>query len=136
MGKPVIMGRRTWDSLGRPLPGRRNIVVSRNPGFIATGAEVARTLPDALQRAEKEPEVFVIGGAHLYAEALPLAHRLYMTQVHAAVDGDVLFPHWNPEDWMERESIPHPADARHPFAFTFHVYESRRNPLEASSARG
>lgn len=136
MGKPVIMGRRTWESLGRPLPGRRNIVVSRTPAFAAAGAEVAHTLPDALQRAADEPDVFVIGGAQLYAEALTLAHRLYVTRVHATVEGDVFFPRWRPEDWTEIASTPHPADARHPYAFTFHVYKSRRNPLDAGPARG
>lgn len=131
MGKPVIMGRRTWESLGRALPGRRNLVVSRMPGYSARGAEIAFSLPDALRRTTNEPEVFVMGGAQLYAEALPLADRLYLTRVHAAVDGDVLFPEWRPEEWVEIQSIPHPTDARHPFSFTFHVYEFRRNPLAA-----
>ena len=130
IGHPVIMGRRTWESLGRPLPGRRNIVVTRNRAYAAQGVEIAGSLQKALAQVADAAEVFVIGGASLYADALPLAHRLYLTRVHAEVEGDVRFPAWSPDDWQEVEADAHPADAQHPFAFTALVFESRRNRLE------
>jgi len=125
-GKPVIMGRKTWESLPasfRPLPGRRNLVVSRNAAFHAPGATLASSLEDALRAAADAAEVFVIGGAELYRQALPLATRLYLTEVAASVDGDVFFPELAPEDWQEisREqgnNGPGPA-------FSFVVYQRR-----------
>jgi dihydrofolate reductase len=98
LGCPVIMGRKTWDSLParfRPLPGRRNVVVSRNPAFLPAGAEGAADLPRALATVAGAPRVFVIGGAQLYAQALPLAHRLLLTEVDADLPGDVHFPAWD-----------------------------------------
>ncbi len=95
MGHPVVMGRRTWDSLPapyRPLPGRRNVVLSRDPGWQAPGAERAGSLDQALQLLADIPRVFVIGGAHVYATALPLADELLLTEVDADVDGDAVFP--------------------------------------------
>jgi dihydrofolate reductase len=104
LGLPVIMGRRTWDSLPerfRPLPGRLNIVVSRNPGFAPAGAELATSLPAALSRAGQAPRVFVIGGAQLYAQALPLAQTLLLTEVDAELQGDVHFPEWDRAQFVE-----------------------------------
>ena len=106
MGCPVIMGRKTWDSLPlrfRPLPGRRNVVVSRQAGLIVTGAELATGLPDALARVADAPRVFIIGGAQLYALALPLAHTLLLTEVEADLDGDVHFPAWDRTQFRETE---------------------------------
>jgi len=103
-GKPVIMGRKTWESLPasfRPLPGRRNLVVSRNPTYQAPGATLAGSLEDALRAAADAAEVFVIGGAELYRQALPLAARLYLTEVAASVEGDAFFPELAPDDWQE-----------------------------------
>jgi dihydrofolate reductase len=97
-GHAVVMGRRTWQSLPprfRPLPGRRNIVVTRDAGFDAPGAETARNLETALQCVADEPRVFVIGGAQLYAEALPRADELVLTEIDADLAGDVHFPHWD-----------------------------------------
>ena len=96
-GHPVVMGRRTWDSLHerfRPLPGRRNIVVSRNPDWSAHGAERAGSLDQALELAAPAERVFVVGGGQLYAEALPLADDLYLTEIEVEVDGDTYFPGW------------------------------------------
>lgn len=104
LGCPVIMGRKTWDSLParfRPLPGRHNIVVSRNPAFGAAGAEVAADLPTALAAVAAAPRVFVIGGAALYAQALPLAQRLLLTEVDADLPGDVHFPPWDRGQFVE-----------------------------------
>ena len=92
MGHPIIMGRRTWQSIGRPLPGRRNIVVSRDPSFVAAGAEVVASLDEALLRTQEATEVFVIGGAQLYAAALPRADRLLITEIDHDFDGDTTLP--------------------------------------------
>lgn len=101
LGKPVIMGRKTWESLGRPLPGRRNIVVSRNAGYAAAGAELATSLPAALALAGDADEAFVIGGAELYRQALPLAQRLYLTEIDAEFAGDAWFPEFAAAEWRE-----------------------------------
>ena len=95
LGCPVIMGRKTWDSIGRPLPQRRNIVVTRNAVWQAPGAEAATSLVDALNRVAGEPKVFVIGGAQIYTQALPLADELALTEIDADFDGDVFFPEWD-----------------------------------------
>jgi dihydrofolate reductase len=123
MGAPVVMGRRTYESIGRPLPGRHNIVVSRNPAWHAEGVTAVRDLPAALAAAGDAPQVMIIGGAALYAEALPLAQRIYLTRVHAAVDGDVRFPPLQPRDWRVASSERRAADARHAYPMTFEVLE-------------
>jgi len=119
MGHPVVMGRRTWDSIGRPLPGRRNVVVSRSPGLALAGAEVAGSLHEALARLEGSDEVFVIGGGQLYAEALPIADRLYVTEIDAVPEGDVRFPPLDPREWRETLLGSQPADERHAHALRF-----------------
>jgi dihydrofolate reductase len=100
LGKPVVMGRKTFESIGRPLPGRSNIVVTGDPDWRAEGVLVAHSLEEALTLASGE-EVFVIGGARLFAEALPRAQRLYLTEIHRAYQGDVRFPDWNRAEWRE-----------------------------------
>lgn len=103
-GKPVIMGRKTWESLPekfRPLPGRHNIVVSRNPNYNAPGATLADSLESAIRLAGIEDELFVIGGETLYRQALPLAHRLYLTKIDRDYEGDAFFPEILPGDWKE-----------------------------------
>lgn len=134
-GKTVIMGRKTWESLPaafRPLPGRKNIVVSRNAAYAAPGAALAGSLDAALRAArdggsgDAEPEVFVIGGAELYRQALPLADRLYLTEVAQACPGDAFFPEFPPGEWTEVSRRPGQAvaDDKQP-AFDFVVYERR-----------
>lgn len=118
----VIMGRRTWEELGRPLANRRNVVLSRNPSFQPSGATVVPSLDEALALGATEREVFVIGGAELYRQALPIAHRLHLTTVHAEVEGDTWFPDFEEADWALEEETHHPADERHPYAFTTRVY--------------
>jgi dihydrofolate reductase len=110
LGHPVIMGRKTWESLPahfRPLPGRRNIVVTRDARFDAPGAEVALSLDDALQRLADAPCTFVIGGAQLYAQALPRAQRLLVTELDRDFDGDALFPAWPRGDFVEASRTHH-----------------------------
>jgi dihydrofolate reductase len=121
LGKPVVMGRRTFESIGRPLPGRENRVVSRRPGFEAPGCRVFASLEEAL--AGPEPEVMVIGGGQIYAAALPLAQRLYLTEVDAEVDGDARFPEIDPDTWREVSSEAHVADERHAHAFRVRLLE-------------
>ncbi len=123
LGHPVIMGRRTWESIGRPLPGRRNIVVSRTPGFRPPGAETAFSLDDAWRAAEGSDEAFVIGGAQLYAEALPQADRIYLTDVVAEVPGDTFFPDLEPGRWRETVLGECPADDRNRFPLRFLLLE-------------
>ena len=107
MGFPVIMGRKTWESIGRPLPGRRNIVVSRNPDLILNGAELASSLDEALNRLSETPRVFVIGGEQLFTQAFPKADQLYITEIEMDVEGgDTFFKVPNPDEWLEVERTP------------------------------
>ncbi len=129
-GKPVIMGRKTWESLPpafRPLSGRHNIVVSRNPAYVADGASLAASLPEAIRLAGAAPEVFVIGGAELYRQALPLAGRLYLTEVAAEAEGDAIFPELLPGDWRETSRRSGQVDgAVSGITFDFVIYERIR----------
>ena len=128
LGCPVIMGRRTWDSIGRALPGRRNIVVSRTPGFHAPGAEVVASLADAWRAVAGAEEAFVIGGAQLYEEALAVADRIYLTDIAGDVAGDTFFPPLPPGAWRETVLGEHPADDRNPFALRFLLIERQEAP--------
>ncbi len=129
LGKPVVMGRLTWDSIGRPLPGRTNIVVSRQENLDIEGARVVTNLPEALSLAEAVAEIdgseelVVIGGAQIYAEALPLAQRLYLTEVHADVEGDAWFPAWPRDAWREVAREDFYAEGPNPYDYSFVVYE-------------
>lgn len=117
LGKPVIMGRKTWESLGRPLPGRRNIVVSRNPGYVAEGGELVSSLEAAIAATADIEEVFVIGGADLYRQALPLAQRLYLTEIAGDYAGDACFPEFPASEWREAEREAHVSSQGLPYAF-------------------
>jgi dihydrofolate reductase len=119
LGKPVIMGRRTYESLGKPLPGRRNIVVTSNRHYVAGGCAIVHSLEQALEEVAEAPEVMIIGGATLYAEALPRAYRLYLTLVHQVFSGDVSFPEFDLSEWREVEREDHEPDDRNPVAFSF-----------------
>jgi dihydrofolate reductase len=133
MGKPLIMGRRTFESIGRPLPGRTNIVVTRQEGFAPPGVIVHSTLETALEhaqqiaKADRANEVMIGGGAEIYRQALPIADRMYITQVELEPEGDVFFPPIDFEQWKpggEVNVAPHPEDNA---AFRVRVY--RRNPM-------
>jgi dihydrofolate reductase len=129
LGKPVVMGRKTWDSIGRPLPGRTNIVISRQVNLVIEGATVVADLRTALELAQSigetdgSEELMVIGGSEIYALALPLAQRLYLTEVHAEVTGDASFPDWNRGEWEEASRLRHGADDSNPFDYSFVVYD-------------
>jgi len=123
MGKPVVMGRKTWESFGGVLEGRDNIVVSRQPDYEAAGATVVSSLDEALKLLSDRDEVFIAGGEALYAEALPRAGRMVLTLVDAEVDGDVHFPDFDRSEWREVERREHPADARHAHAFSIVTLE-------------
>lgn len=132
MGKPVIMGRKTWESLPKkPLPGRPNIVVTRDAAYRAEGAEVVTSAEDALKRGISlaaelgTDEVMVIGGAQLYAETFDHATRLYITEVHAAPDGDVSFPAFDASQWCEVSRERHDAGEKDSAAYSFVLYEKR-----------
>jgi len=122
MGAPVIMGRKTWDSIGRPLPGRRNIVVSRNRDLKLEGAEVVASLEDAQRLCVGVEQVFLIGGAQLYAEALPSADRLIVTEIDADVPGDAFFPAVDRTRWIELARETHHSEANR-FDYAFVTYE-------------
>jgi dihydrofolate reductase len=125
LGKPVIMGRRTWDSIGKPLPQRRNIVVTRDKMWSAEGCEVAHSLPEALVMTAGEPEIMLIGGGQLHREALPRAQRIYLTRVHGTFDADTFFPPLDMNQWQETVRETHPADAANPCACSFLVLERK-----------
>jgi dihydrofolate reductase len=128
MGKPVVMGRKTWASLQvQPLPGRTNIVVTRAATFMAPGALVARSLDVALEAARGDAlrrgtDIMVIGGAEIYAQAMPLAGRLEITRIHMRPEGDTVFPPIDPAVWGEASRTPHPAGERDDAAFDFVSY--------------
>ena len=121
-GYPVVMGRKTFESIGRPLPKRRNVVITRQPGYVAPDCDVVNDLGDGLRLAGQD--AFVIGGGEIYAQALPLADRLYLTYVDTEVaGGDTRFPPVDLAEWREVESERHAADERHAFAFTYVTLE-------------
>ncbi len=122
LGKTILMGRKTWDSLGRPLPQRENWVLTRDPAFAAEGCRVFNRLEAALA-AHPQGELMVIGGADLYRQALPHANRLYLTQVHAKERGDTWFPDFSGENFRETAREDHPADERHAYAYSFLTLE-------------
>ncbi len=126
MGKPCIMGRKTYDSLPpqfRPLPGRLNIVITTNPAYEAPGAVVVHSVEEALEAAETDDEVIIVGGAMLFRRLMPLVNRLYLTRVHGSAEGDVFFPTYDPSQWREVYREHHPADDRHAYAFTWFILD-------------
>jgi dihydrofolate reductase len=119
VGKPIIMGRKTWESLPGLLPDRPHIVLSRDKDYPADGCLVVRSVEEALAAAGNAPEVMVIGGAKLYEQCLPMAHFIYLTLVHTEVEGDSLFPDYDASCWEELERESHPADDRNLYSYTF-----------------
>ena len=128
IGHAVVMGRRTWESLPdqfRPLPGRDNVVVTRNPDWSAQGADRAGSVEDALELVESAPRVFVVGGGEIYAAALPLADELLLTEIDAEIEGDTTFPRWDRDEFEEVERRERVTEGGTPFAFVRYV---RRAP--------
>lgn len=125
MGKPIVMGRRTWESIGRPLPGRQNIVLTRDGEFVAPGATVVTSADAAIAAAGDSGELMVIGGGQVYTLFLDKAERIYLTRVATDADGDTIFPELDDRCWQLVSREQHAADDRHAFAFEFRVYERR-----------
>ncbi len=129
-GHAVIMGRNTYlsifERLGKPLPERRNIVVSHLKDFEAPGCEVAGSLEEALDKVDPKEENFIIGGAQLYSSALPIADRMYITHVDASIDGDAFFPQFDANDWEVVNSEHYDADKANQFGATFKVYDRKK----------
>lgn len=123
LGKPVIMGRKTYESIGKPLPGRANIVVTRDVSYTAEGVLIVHSLEEALAKTKDAPEAMLIGGAQLYAEALPHAQRMYLTLIDAEFPGDAFFPHYNPRDWHETAREEHAPDENNPYSYSFLILE-------------
>jgi dihydrofolate reductase len=122
-GYPVIMGRRSYESIGRPLPERTNIIVTRRPGYRVDGCLIAHTLEDALTLAQGAQETFVIGGADIYGQTLERAQRIYLTLVHAEVPGDTFFPKLDMSTWHETGREAHAADDKHSYRYSFVTLE-------------
>lgn len=118
-GHTVIMGRKTFESIGRPLPNRRNIVITRNKHVQAEGVEVVASIKEAIQKCVNEVEIFFIGGGEIYRQILPIANRIYLTLVHTSMDADTFFPELDPSEWQIQELDRHPLDEKHPYSFDF-----------------
>ena len=125
LGKPVLMGRRTFDSIGRPLPGRTNLVLTRTAGWAVPGVTAVPDLDAALRVAGAAAELVIAGGAQVYALALPRASRIYLTRIHAVIEGDTRLPDLELSSWRETARELHPVDARHAFAMSFITLERR-----------
>lgn len=127
-GMPVIMGRKTYESMGKPLTGRTNIVVTRNAGWMAEGVKVAATLEEALVLAADADarEAYVIGGGEIYRQALPLTHRIYLTRVHTVLEGDTFFPEISEQDWICLSKLDFSADEKHQWPYSFEVWERKK----------
>lgn len=125
MGKPLIMGRKTHESIGRILPGRRNIVITRHPEKVMQGADAVSSLEEAIGLAKKDgvPEAIIFGGGDVYGQALPMTDRIYMTRVHAQIEGDTLFPELSEADWTVTWEERHEKDENHAVPFTFQTIE-------------
>jgi dihydrofolate reductase len=128
MGKPILMGRKTFDSIGKPLPGRTNLVLTRDRDWKADGAVVVHSVDEALRKSRDCTELVAIGGAEIYRLVMPFARRIYLTHVHADVPGDTYFPDFDPTQWVDAECTAQPADERHAYAVTFVTLERKNAP--------
>mgnify|MGYP003385870985 CR=1 FL=1 len=122
MGKPIIMGRKTFESIGKPLPGRKNIVITRNNDFAAEGVVVVHSIDAALQESKEFDDVMIIGGASFYQQMLPKVSTLYVTVVHGQFEADAFFPELKSKDWEIIENIKHEVDEKHAYPFSFITY--------------
>lgn len=125
MGKPIIMGRKTYESIGRPLPGRENIVLTRDKDYSAEGCLVIHDLDQLSTLCDKHDELMIIGGAELYAQILSLANRIYLTKVMADVEGDIFFPEFDHGDWIEISREIHTADQKNEYDYHFLLLEKK-----------
>ena len=126
MGKPIVMGRKTFESFGaKPLPGRSNIIITRDKNYQAADCIVVHSIDEAIDAAGDVAEIMIIGGASFYEQMLPRADRLYLTFVHTKVNGDAWFPDWDKNDWQEVERIDHEADEKNPHAHSFVILDRK-----------
>jgi dihydrofolate reductase len=125
MGHHIVMGRKTYESIGKPLPGRTSVVVTRNAGYAVSGVLVVNSLPAAIQACGDDKEIFVIGGAELYHHAITLADRIYLTEIDADIDGDAHFPEFNRDEWHEVSRDMN--SQREPQPLDFHFVTYQRN---------
>lgn len=125
LGHPVIMGRKSYESIGRPLPKRTNIIVTRDPFYISSNILVTHSMEEAISLAEdiNNDEVFIIGGAMIYESSLPYLNRMYITEVQTDIEGDTFFPEWSQEEWRLVSEDHHTADEKNEFDYAFKVYE-------------
>ena len=124
-GHPIIMGRHTYGSIGRPLPNRRNIVITRQKDLQIIGVEVVNSLEEAMALVKDDPEIMVIGGADVYKQALPITQRIYITRVDTTLEADRFFPELDVNDWNIQVNIDHPADEKNIHAMTFQLLERK-----------
>lgn len=124
MGHHIVVGRKTFESIGKPLPGRQMIVVTRDRNYRAEGCDVVHSVEDAIRLARErgESEVFICGGAEIYAQSIEIADRMYLTLVDAEVAADTFFPEFDEQGWSEQESVYQPADEKNQYPFTFKVW--------------
>ena len=132
MGHTIVMGRKTWESINRLLPGRRTVIVTRNGALQVAGAVMASSLEQALETSREDNEIFVIGGEEIFRLALPLAHRVYLTIVEINVEGDVFMPPLDPAQWRRVSTESHPVTATNPLPWRFEIYD--RIPAAGANA--
>jgi len=125
LGHSVVMGRKTFDSIGKPLPERRNIILTRDQDYTSPDVDVANSVDDVLTYCRDEREIFVIGGANVFKQFMPLAQKVYLTRVHTAIDGDAFFPELSENEWQLTRSEHHQKDEKHAFDYSFEVWERR-----------
>ncbi len=123
MGHSIIMGRKTYESIGRPLPGRRNIIVTRQDDFKADGCEVVNSLQEAVDLCLKEQEVFIVGGGEVYKQAIHAADKIYLTRIYNVFEGDAHFPEINFSEWRLTKYLKHHSDAKNKYEYSFSEYE-------------
>jgi dihydrofolate reductase len=122
MGHPIIMGRKTFEAIGKPLPGRTNIIITRNPDYQAKDCKVYTSLPEAVHNYEEAENVFVIGGAQIFKQSLPFADKLYITFIDHTFTGDTYFPEINMDEWVLESDVPGVTDEKNPYPYCFKVY--------------
>lgn len=127
MGHPIIMGRKSFISIGRPLPKRTNIIITRDPFFMASGCIVVHSLAEAIDvaKANGEEEIFIIGGGQIYEQAMPFLHKIYLTEVEVEVEGEIYFPKINEDEWKEIARERHAPDEKNEYAYSFVVLERK-----------
>lgn len=123
MGHPIILGRKNYESIGRPLPGRRNIIVTRNEHFQAEGCEIAHNIDEVFQMCKSEEEIFIFGGEEIYKLFLPYTNKLYITKIHHTFEGDTFFPEINEHEWIEQFAEEGITDDKNPYRYSYHIFE-------------